>query len=58
MMQLGNGGPALKMRGFFDFNFGLGTNSNSLISKPLKKQSRASKKKRAKTKSAQLFLRL
>jgi hypothetical protein len=31
MVQLPGGGPALKIRGFFDFNFGLGTASNNLV---------------------------
>ena len=30
MLQLPGGGPALKFRGFYDFNFGTGTNSNPL----------------------------
>jgi hypothetical protein len=31
MIQLPGGGPVLKLRGFFDFNFGLGTDANPLI---------------------------
>lgn len=31
MIQLGASGPQLKMRGFFDFNFGLGSNTNTLV---------------------------
>jgi hypothetical protein len=30
-MELPGGGPALKIRGFFDFNLGLGTSANPLI---------------------------
>jgi hypothetical protein len=30
-MELPGGGPALKIRGFLDFNFGLGTDANPLI---------------------------
>lgn len=31
MIQLGASGPQLKMRGFFDFNLGVGTNANTLV---------------------------
>jgi hypothetical protein len=31
MVQLPGGSPTVKIRGFFDFNFGLGTDSNPLI---------------------------
>jgi hypothetical protein len=31
MVQLPGGGPVLRIRGFADFNFGLGTDSNALI---------------------------
>lgn len=31
MMDLPGGGPALKIRGFFDFNFGIGRDANPLI---------------------------
>jgi hypothetical protein len=40
MVQLPGGGPALKIRGFFDFNFGLGTDANALIF-PLPQTSRS-----------------
>ena len=40
MVQLPGGGPPLKIRGFFDFNFGLGTNANPLIY-PLPAQGRS-----------------
>jgi len=31
MLQMPGGGPALKIRGFYDLNFGAGTNSNPLV---------------------------
>ncbi len=31
MVELPGGGPTLKIRGFFDFNFGVGTDANPLI---------------------------
>lgn len=31
MLDLPGGGPTLQVRGYFDFNFGVGTNSNPLI---------------------------
>ncbi len=34
MMELPGGGPTLQVRGFFDFNFGVGTDANPLIFPP------------------------
>jgi len=31
MISMGSGGPALKIRGFFDFNFGVGSLANTMV---------------------------